>query len=263
MSEFKVDFKALKQQIDAGKVQQHNKEVALGRVPEGAIPKKNKKAFLNELVHSMRHGVNTDAVEAIRTVNETVEIRRGQPPAVAKNTGGKYAQPKNNYVPMNENVAPQPQHRNAADEWGVPQGAGGNGRGGYGGNGGNGGYDGERENLFEQNLHKQMAAFDQMKMTGNPVAAQIMQQQPQYPNQQGYQPQYPHQMNEQVIVEQPERNMEKLVESAFKNVLTEIYTKQKIQEALSDFLKSDDFVKVVGQAINEIAKRNKAKQQGK
>lgn len=243
MSEFKVDFKALKQQIEAGKAQQTTKEVALGRVPEGAIPKKSKKAFLNELVHSMRSGVSSNATEAIRSVNETVEVKKGQPPAVAKNTGGKYAVPRQHYTPMNENVM-QPQPRTAANDWGIPQGV--QTGGGYGGN--------EREDLFEQNLQKQMAAFDQMKMTGNPVAAQIMQQ-----------PQYPHQMNEQVIVQQPmnERNMDKLVESAFKNVLTEIYTKQKIQEALSDFLKSEDFVKVVGQAINEIAKRNKAKQQPK
>jgi hypothetical protein len=83
--------------------------------------------------------------------------------------------------------------------------------------------------------------------------------------------------NEQYVVEQPgvineqlevlnekiEKNLDKMVESAFKNVLSDIYTKQKIQEALGDFLKSDDFIKVVGQAINEIAKRNKAKQGGK
>jgi hypothetical protein len=240
MSEFKVDFKALKQQIEAGKAQQTTKEVALGRVPEGAIPKKNKKAFLNELVHSMRSGVSTSATEAIRSVNETVEVKRGQPPAVAKNTGGKYALPRQQYTPINENVI-QPQiPRTAANDWAIPQ---------FVQVGG--GYGNEREDLFEQNLQKQMAAFDQMKMNGNPVAAQIMQQ-----------PQYPHQMNEQVVVQQPmtERNMDKLVESAFKNVLTEIYTKQKIQESLHDFLASDEFEKIVSGVILRIAKRNKEKQ---
>jgi hypothetical protein len=245
MSDGKFDFSKLKSEISSRKSEITTKEVALGKVPAGAIRKNNKKEFIKELVTSMHTGVKTSASEAVRTVSETVEMRKGLPPAVAKNTG-KYIPPRTNnqYVPLNENVAPL--QRNAADEWGIPSGVE---RNGYG----------EREDLFDQNLRKQMEDFDRMKMTGNPVAAQMMRQ-PQY----GQQPQYIVEQQgagNQIMTE--DRNLEKLVEGAFKNVLTEIYTKQKIQEALTDFLKSDDFVKVVGQAINEIAKRNKQKQANK
>ena len=246
MSDFKINFEELKKNIGKQKEDHNTKEVALGRIPAGAIKKSgNRKAFLNELVTSMHLGVKTNASETVRVVSETVEAKRGLPSAAAKNVAGKYIPPRQNTsIQLNEQQV-APVNRPSGGDWGIPQGVSGN----YGG-----GIDGEREGLYEQQLAKQMAMYDQMKMSGNPVAQQILQQ-PQYVQQ----PQ-----QQQYVVEQQGvgdgRNIEKLVEGAFKNVLTEIYTKQKIQEALSDFLKSDDFVKVVGQAINEIAKRNKAKQ---
>jgi hypothetical protein len=257
MSEFKVDLNKLKAEIDRSKNELASKEIAMGRVPENAVAK-GKRGFLNELVSSMHHGGNSTAIEAIRAVNETVESRRGVPQAVAKNNqNNQPRQQRQQYVPVNENVAPQP--KTGADDWGVPgitTGRGGNGGyqpnmgGGYGG----GGYGDRGDELFEQNIARQMAEYDRMKMQGNPVTARAMQN-----IQQGQQ--YPQQMNEQIIVEQPNdgRNMEKLVESAFKNVLTDIYTKERIQESLIELLQTDEGLKIVGRAINEIAKRNKAK----
>lgn len=247
------DINKLKTEIDSRKSEKTTKEVALGMIPAGAIPKKGKRAFLNELVTSMHRGIKTDASEAIRVVNETVENRKGVPNAAVNNkASGKYIPPRTNRVQLNEEVAPTT-YSPPLNDWGIPQGVSG-GRSG----------DGERDDLFES----QNAKYDQMMMSGNPVAAQIVRQQPQPV---GQQRQYvtepaPIVMNEQLdqmLNEKLERNMERMVESAFKSVLTSIYTKEKIQESLSEFLKSDDFIKVVGKAINEIATRNKAKQQVK
>jgi len=237
----------LKAEIDSRKTERTTKDVALGIVPAGAIPKKGKKAFLNELVTSMHRGIKTDASEAIRVVNETVEMKKGAPNAAAKNVN-KYIPPRQSRVQaLEESVAPVV--NSAANDWGLPAGIAPSRNG-----------DGERDDLFES----QNAKFDQMMMSGHPIAASMVKQmspaqQKQYITEQ----QQPIVMNEsldQMLNEKLERNMERMVESAFKSVLTSIYTKQKIQESLAEFLESDDFVKVVGKAINEIAKRNKAKQ---
>lgn len=235
----------LKAEIDSRKTERTTKDVALGIVPAGAIPKKGKKAFLNELVTSMHRGVKTDASEAVRVLNETVEGKKGVPNAAAKNVN-KYIPPRTGRVQLNEEAPTQQYAPNtAANDWGIPSGVA------VGKSA-----DGERDDLFE----KQNAKYDQMMMSGNPIAAQIVKQpqQRQYVNEQ--QPIVMNESLDQMLNEKLERNMERMVESAFKSVLTSIYTKQKIQESLAEFLESDDFVKVVGKAINEIAKRNKAKQ---
>lgn len=246
-----MDLEKLKAEINSRNTNRNNKQVSLGNIPDGAIPKQGKRQFLNELVTSMHTGRKTDASEAIRVVNETVENKKGSPNAVAKNAG-KYVPPRSTRQQLVEQEVQQPQqYKSAADEWGLPTGVAGNRSGGH---------DGERDDLFES----QNARFDQMMMGGNPVASKIMKQPTTMTpsNQQRYITEQ--KVNEsdidQLLTEKLERNMEKMVESTFKSVLTNIYTKQKIQEALGDFLESDDFVKVVGKAINEIAKRNKAKQ---
>jgi len=255
------DLNKLKGEIDSRKKEQTKKQVVLGTVQEGAITKNGKKAFLNELVTSMHTGIKTSASEAIKAVNETVETRRGVPQAVAKNV--------NRYIPsrtiVNEEVAPPvAPRRSGAEDWGFGEGTGGgNGQPRYR-HGGD-----ERDQMFDQEFNKQNAQFDQMMMAGfanNPAFAKFMQQQNQQPVQ-SYKPQVIAEgaMNEQVqaINEKMERNIERLVESTFKNVLTTIYTKERIQESLVEYLQTDEGLKVVGRAINEIAKRNKAKQQGK
>lgn len=254
MSDFKVNLEELKKQIDTRKAEMNSTSVAMGRMPEGG---KGKKGFLNELVSSMRSGANSTALEAIKAVNETVEARHGDPTLKGKQAPVK--QPRQR-VQVEENY--ERPLRSGADDWGVPgvtvPNRGNYGRGNYGG-----GYEGgefERgDQLFEANIARQMAEFDRLKMSGNPVAAKIMETM----QHQGQQPRY---MNEQVVVETPqmfneqtERNIEKLVESSFKNVLTTIYTKERIQESLVEYLQTDEGLKVIGRAINEIAKRGKAK----
>lgn len=262
----KVDLSKLKDNIAAQKKELHSKQIALGQ-GNGQPMKTGKKSFLNELVNSMRTGQKSEAVEVVRAVNETVEFKKGAPPAVAKNRDKKsYMPPRNNQrQQVNEEFEPQQhgagQRRTGADDWGVgSQGGGQYPRGG------------EREAQFEQAFSQNNAAFDRMMQDRNPMVAAnpkyqqlVNQHQPQYQQNEQYVVEQPQALNEQfeVLNEKIEKNLDKMVESAFKNVLSDIYTKQKIQEALGDFLKSDDFVKVVGQAINEIAKRNKAKQAGK
>ena len=267
----KVDLSKLKDNIAAQKKELHSKQIALGQ-GNGQPMKTGKKSFLNELVNSMRTGQKSEAIEVVRAVNETVEYKKGAPPAVAKNRDKKsYMPPRNNQrQQVNEEFDPQNppvQRRTGADDWGV----GSQGGGQYPRQGG-GGYGDEREAQFDQAFSQNNAAFDQMMRDRNPMVAanpkyrqMVDQHQPQYQQNEQYVVEQPQVLNEQleVLNEKIEKNLDKMVESAFKNVLSDIYTKQKIQEALGDFLKSDDFVKVVGQAINEIAKRNKAKQGGK
>lgn len=258
VKDVKIDLSQLKNNIAAQKQELHSKQIAMGQ-GNGQPIKGNKRAFLNELKNVLHTGGNSEAVAVIRAVNETVEQKRGVPVAVAKN--------KKNYMParpqqqfVNEEV-PVQHRRSGADDWGVAGGGGGNNvpqRGGYGE---------EREAQFEQALNNTNQAFDQMMMSQNPYVAQnpkyqqmVGQYQPQAQPQQQYVVEQPQNEHMELLTEKIEKNLDKMVESAFKNVLSEIYTKQKIQEALGDFLKSDDFVRVVGQAINEIAKRNKAKQ---
>lgn len=260
IKDVKVDLSQLKNNIAQQKKELHNKQIALGQ-GNGLPMKGSKKSFLNELVNSMRTGQKSEAIEVVRAVNETVEHKKGVPPAVAKNRKS-YAPPRNPRQQVNEDYDPQQkQKRSGADDWGM----GSQGGGQYPRQGG---YGDEREAQFDQAFSQNNAAFDRMMQERNPIVAgnpkyqqMVNQQQPQYQNEQ-YVFEQPQVMNEQleVLNEKIEKNLDKMVESAFKNVLSDIYTKQKIQEALGDFLKSDDFIKVVGQAINEIAKRNKAKQ---
>lgn len=248
-----MDLEKLKAEINSRNTDRNKKQVSLGTIPDGAIPKTGKRQFLNELVSSMHTGKKTNATEAIRVVNETVETRKGAPNAVAKNVG-KYIPPRQTKQQLVEQeVVQTPVQRSAAEEWGIPSGVKGGGRG----------YDGERDDLFES----QNAKFDQMMMGYNPHAAKLMQEhtphaitpQTKYINEQVQPVVDPNQIDK-LLTEKLERNMEKMVESTFKSVLTNIYTKQKIHEALGDFLQSEEFVKIVGRAINEIAAQRKAKQ---
>lgn len=258
VKDVKIDLSQLKNNIAAQKKELYTKQIAMGH-GNGQPVKGNKRAFLNELKNVLQTGGDSEAVAVIRAVSETVEQKRGVPAAVAKN--------KKNYMPprpqqyLNEETPVVQPRRTGADDWGVS--GGGNSipqRGGYGE---------ERETEFDRAFNQNNAAFDRVMQERNPMVASS----PKY-QQMVNQHQSKHQQNEHYVVEQPqvlneqlevlnekiEKNLDKMVESAFKNVLSDIYTKQKIQEALGDFLKSDDFIKVVGQAINEIAKRNKAKQ---
>ena len=263
-----VDLTKLKETIATQKKEMHSKQVAMGN-GNGAPVKQGKKSFLNELVTSMRTGQKSEAVEVVRAVNETVEYKKGAPPAVAKNRKNHMPQRPQQRQQVNEDYDPQnppvSSRRTGADDWGM-------GSQGYGGGGNyNRGYGDEREADFDRAFNDNNAAFDRMMREKNPMVAnnpkyqQMMdrhQPQQQYQNEQ-YIVEQPETGNMEMLTEKIEKNLDKMVESAFKNVLSDIYTKQKIQEALGDFLKSDDFIKVVGQAINEIAKRNKAKQAGK
>lgn len=232
------DINKLKAEIESRNTEKTKKDVALGMIPDGAILKKNKRAFLNELRTSMHNGVETEAVTTIRTLNETVEQKKGAPNAAAKNTN-KYIPPRPNSKQLVNEERRQPTA--PVNDWGIPSGVASGGHG-----------DGERDELFEQ----ANAKYDQMMMSGNPVAANYLQNQKQ-PKTQYITEEFS--SNADFLTEKIERNLEKMVESSFKSVLTNIYTKQKIQESLVDFLESEDFVKIVGKAINEIAKRNKAR----
>lgn len=244
-----MNLENLKKEISNRNAERNNKQVSLGTIPDGAIPKTNKRQFLNELITSMHTGKKTNATEAIRIVNETVEVKKGAPNAAAKNVG-KYIPPRK----LNEHVIEHetPIKRSAADDWGLPSGVKTH----------SSRLDGERDDLFED----QNAKFDQMMMGMNPHTAKLMQQYnpsavaPQkYINEQVQPVVDPNQIDK-LLTEKLERNMEKMVESTFKSVLTNIYTKQKIHEALGDFLQSEEFLQVVGRAINEIAAKRKAKQ---
>jgi hypothetical protein len=261
VKDVKVDLSKLKENIASQKKEMYTKQIAMGG--NGNPVKGNKKAFLNELVASMHHGVKSNAIETIQKVNETVEMRNGVPQQVAKNimSGSREYVPQNrNRQQVREQYNPnQPVQRTGASDWGMP---GGNVSlpNQYGGGGGN--PDGDR---FDQEFSKANSEFDRRMMEfqsqNNPAMQKFIQTSPYAQRVQ----------QEQIIVEHPEMlteggekaNLEQMVESALRGVVTNIYTKQKIQESLDEYLKSDDFINKVASAINIIAKRNKAKQAGK
>lgn len=254
------DLSKLKSDVAKQKQELHNKQIVMAG-EGGGIRKSNKRSVLNELVTSMKTGQVTETVKAMHAISETANVIDGVPAAINKNK--KQGQmPMRPRQQMNEQVPVQQRQRTGADDWGMT-GGGGYSRAMGGGD--------ERDNLFEQNFQQANSRFDQMMMGNNPMVAQnpayqrMMQQYSNHPQQEQYvveQPQgNPQVLNEQMelLNEKLEKNLEKMVESTFKSVLTNIYTKQKIQESLEDYLKSEDFIKAVGRAINEIATRKKAK----
>jgi|SRR5579859_636061 len=260
----KFDPSKLKAEIDNQRKEMLQKNPELAKKVNNAG--KGKK-FISELKASMVHGVKTEASELVRAVNQKTDNNYAPPIAVAKN----YA--KNQPPQQQRQVIAEDTHhtptRTGASDWGVAGGGNVSNTPVYRGS------ENDREASFEQVFSQKNDAFDQMMMRGaaknnpnlqkfldaNPNANQYMHQQPEQvviAEQMGGSNQN---INEQVqsLNEKVERNLEKMVESAFKGVLTNIYTKQKIHEALGDFLESEEFVKIVGEAIVKISKRNKQK----
>lgn len=259
----KFDPSKLKEEINNQRKEMLQKNPELAKKVNNGM--KGKK-FISELKSSMVHGVKTEASELVRAVNQKTDNNYAPPIAVAKNYAKQ--QPQQRQV-IQEQTVSQPQ-RTGASDWGV-----GSSSGGGNPNPSYRGSENDRESSFEQVFTQKNDAFDQMMMRGaaknnpnlqkfldgNPNASQFMNQSEQVviaEQTEGTN----HNVNEQLqlINDKVERNLEKMVESAFKGVLTNIYTKQKIHEALGDFLESDEFVKIVGEAIVKISKRNKAKQ---
>lgn len=252
----KFDINELKNNIEAQKKELHTKQIAMGQ-GNGQVIKSNKRTFLNELKDVLKTGGQSEAVAVIQAVNETVEQKRGVPQAVAKNKKS-YAPPRSQQY-VNEQYQSKPV-RTGASDWGmndgnvsIPQQQFSN-------------YD-DREMMFEQNLQNANATFDQMMMKNNPVVAgnprmQTMMQQYNQPHVVVQQPQQyiveqPQVGSNDIITEKLEKNLEKMVESTFKSVLTNIYTRDKIYETLKEILQTDEGLKLVGRAINEIASRKK------
>jgi hypothetical protein len=253
MAEVKLDLTKLKNEIEVRNREKGNKQVAMPRSQDGGIPKNKKGQFLNELVTSMHTGMKTTASETVMTVAQAADKKAG---FFGQNQ--TYAAPQRQQR-IQENVMPMQQGpRSGASDWGVPSG---NHGGGYGR--GNGDYD--RDQMFDQNFSQANARYDQMRMgqaQDNPALQKFVQQNQQYmPNQVVTTVQPVQQINEQEYInEKLERNLEKLVESSFKSVLTNFYTKERIQESLVEFLQTDEGLKVVSRAITEIAKRSKQNQ---
>jgi hypothetical protein len=244
MSDFKINLDELKKKINEQKSEIDGKNVMLGKPSVQNSGTGNKK-FIGQLITSMRHGVVTEATETIKALNKAVDTKQGLPPAIAKNK----------HIPNREVIVEKVTHveKNPKNDWEV---AGVTTPSHNYNNGNNYGNDGEREGLFEKNLSEQMAQFDQIKMNGNPIAKKIISESKGHNN-----------SNNEVVItnrnmlyeQNSDRNIDKLVEGAFKNVLTEIYTKQKIQDEFIEFLKTEEFIKILSQTINVIAKRNKEK----
>jgi predicted nucleic-acid-binding protein len=261
VKDVKVDINKLKETIAIQKKEIHSKQIAMGG--NGAPVKGNKKAFLTELVTSMRHGVKSSAIETIQAVNETVEMRNGVPQAVAKNLGRESYVPQNrNRQQVREQFNPnQPVQRTGASDWGmgsgnvsIPQ----QGRG-----------MGSDEDRFDQEFSKANSDFDRKMMEymsrNNPAMEKFIQSSPYAQRVQTEQivVEEPHLLTEGSSIHGEKVNLEHMVETALRGAVTNIYTKQKIQDALEEYLQSDDFIDKVAKAINIIAKRNKAKLQGK
>jgi hypothetical protein len=264
MSEKKFDLSALKNEI-ATRNQSTAQRAASGRMNEGAV-RKDKRAFLGGLVTSLSQGVPTEATSVISTISNVVESKHGHP------QGKKISPVPQHHAPIiNEVHNPPVMNNGGGQTLGQALSNVGsiiNGQNPYGS------IDGERGDMvFEQRMANSMN-----RMVSNFGQPQPM---PQYPQNYG-QPQSlnEQQMYQQMLLQQQQqvggamvnpqalnehvknqlfevldRNLEKLVEAAFKSVLTNVYSNERIHSAIDEYTKGDRFKNQISEVIKEIAKR--------
>jgi hypothetical protein len=242
MAEFSLD--ALKKDIESRKQESLLKETAMGK---SGVPKTDKRTFLVNLLNTVNGQADTNnpAVQAIRAVSENTEAKFGIPERIRTNQrgGGDIVQPQQ-YVQ-------QPQQQQTFD------------RG---------------EEFFDRRLREQEELLRQ-RAGGQPVQSnaplsQIVSEYRQAPyvgapmNEQ-YNPNanMGGGLNAAMLNEHIRKTMtevlagstfDKLVEDTFRNVITEMYTKEKIENVINEFIDGGKFKKVVVDSINEMLKKKAA-----
>lgn len=235
------DLDNIKKEIEERRNQSIIKEETLGT--GGGIRKTDSKRFIVELLNSVNSGVPTPAVQAIRAVSESTEANHGVPVAVAKS----------HYTP------PTPAVRQQVNEFTQPV-------------QNTQMYD-RRDAFFEEQMAKAKDLVTRKQTTPNQNTG-LSQQLAEYATSQyvgaGATQQPLHEVqqygaiNPSLLNEQIRKTMidvlggntfDKLVEETFRNVITEMYTREKIENVINEFIESGKFKKVVVETILDIQKR--------
>lgn len=242
MPEFNLD--SIKQEIEARRSEQMLTEQQTGTGRMGA-PRESKK-FLVDLLQSVNQGgAPTAAVQALRTVTEQSDAIYGVPTTIGRPSP---SMPQTQYQPQpqqyNQQPYQQPQQLNENF-------MGGNTTGDRG-----------ADSYFEQQMQQGMELLRvraQKNQQGQPQAG-LGQALNEYNNapmmpQQGFNP---NMLNEHIA---NSANFQKLVEGAYKNMINEMFAKEKIENALVEIVQSETFKKIMKKTIVdtllEIQNRNK------
>jgi len=231
----------IKKEIEERRNQSIIKEETLGT--GSGIRKSDSKRFIVELLNSVNSGVPTPAVQAIRAVSESTEANHGVPVAVAKS---HYNPPTQSASRQAVNEYTQPVQQSQMVD--------------------------KRDTFFEEQMARAKELITK-KPTSNPNAG-LSQQLAEYstsqyvgagaPQQPLNEVQHYGAVNPALLNEQIRKTMidvlggntfDKLVEETFRNVITEMYTREKIENVINEFIDSGKFKKVVVETILDIQKR--------
>jgi hypothetical protein len=245
-----MNLDKLKSDLDELKKTKDAVNIGMNRIPEGAAKKTGRQAFLGELIASVNHNVPTQAVQVLNAINETVEATRG---SVGK-SNAKWTPPalNNNAVGVNQpqqlNVAPSQFRQNLSE--------------------------GERDKAFEDRLAsigKNQTLADTLQnvvnhgqtVVPNQIQKPIYEQYTAAVPQSSYyqQSQAPTMVSEQVnnlVNEAIGKNLNHLVEHAFKSVLTDIFANQRINTLIKEYVQTAEFENLIHRAfVNAAEKRKK------
>lgn len=228
----KIDLNKLKGEIDNRKKERNMSPSRLGEtVGRGVAPRDS---FLNGLLESLSTGRETASSVLVKTVDNTVSTRKGEPAKLPI----RNSQPLQEPVPVAPHHTPNGVRRITEDDMSSR----------------------ERDELLyaelerkrKQTLAESISQYTQPQYT----------QQPQY-NGQTQQQYNPQTLNEGLLVESVKNivndylttNLGIILEEAIKSTILEMYATERIKEALTE---NKEMVKnVVFETIREIQQRNK------
>jgi hypothetical protein len=245
MPEFNLDV--IKKEIEERKATQIVTEQSTGTGRMGAA--RDSKKFLIGLLQSVNQGAPTPEVQALRTVTEMSDAKYGVPTTV-----GRPAPQVQPYAPTPQQQSYQPQALN--ENFGVPpQDLRGD------------------ESYFDQQMQRGMELLRQRSnQNANPNVglSQALNEYSTAPF--VNQPTQGGAINAGALNEHINKtlnemtnnsNFIRLVEAAYKNMINEMYAKEKIETALVEIVQSDTFKKLMKKTIVdtliEIQNRNKSK----
>jgi len=233
------DLDKIKQEIEARKTETVIREQATGKA---GIQKLSKREFLTGLLTSVNQSVETPAVQALKTLTETTEQRYGAVGKPGVNASQTYVPPTNQVQPINEIYTSHPQSFERGDAF------------------------------FEKQMAK---AAEMLKLKSNsnqqPANAGLSQTLAQYANapfmgapaNQSLNESLGGGINASMLNEHINRtmtevmggsNFTKLVEGAYKNMINEMYTREKVESVLVEIVQGDTFKKILTKQIVETLK---------
>lgn len=238
-AEFSLSLEALKKDIESRKQETIIKEQASGR---GGVPKTDKRTFLISLLNTVNGAGDTNnvAVQAIRAVSESTEAKFGTPEKIRPNS--THTRIEN----VQNNQFQQPQTSQV---------------------------DRGQDDFFEKQMQLGQERLKnlntQSQTPNNNGLSQVLTEYNQAPFiGQNNNQQYGSGLNASMLNEHIRKTMtevlanstfDKLVEETFRNVITEMYTKEKIESVINEYIQTGKFTKLIDHRLTELRKINESK----